>query len=155
MDFIEIKLEGAWDIILLIGTLIAIITSGNLVIKFIRSLLQKNTETNKLDTIKIVQQQVDLLESQIQSLTTEIKRLFTSGEESRLHKIELMKTNLALYDTVDKLKRENKDLNIQNELLQEQNVLLTEQIKELKTSKELLKKELDLLKNENLKLKKP
>ena len=160
MNWIEIKIDGAWDIVLLIGFLIAIMTSGNFVISYIRSLLENKTETNKLTTMQIVQKQIDILESQINSLTDQVKRLLNTNEETKLHKIELMKNNVILHDQINKLKEDHKssiellkDLTEQNNLLKQQNELLIEQIKELKSSKEFLKKEIQLLKNENNTLK--
>lgn len=156
MDWIEIKLDGAWDIIWLTLLVIAIITSSSFLISFVRSFLTKKTEINKLDTIKVVKQQVDLLEEQIHSLTNQVQLLYNTNEETRLHKIELMKANVIIQDNINKLVKDNHDLSKQIDLLEEQNVLLTEQIKELKLSKEFLKKEITLLKSENnaLKIKK-
>lgn len=160
MDWIEIKIDGAWDVIWLVGSLIAIMTSGNYVVAWIRSNLQKKTEANKLDTIKVVKQQIDILEEQFQSLTIQFKSLFSTNEETKLHKIELMKSNVILQEQVNKLKKENlncaellKDFEVQNTLLKEQNLLLSEQVKELRQTKEVLKKDLRLVREENEKLK--
>lgn len=145
MDFIEIKLEGAWDIIWLALFVLALLTSSGLLITWIRSLITKKTEKNKLDTIKVVQQQVDLLEDQIQSLTKETDRLFSISEETRLHKIALMKQNILLQEELKSLKEEVN-------LLREQNILLNKRIDQMKVTKEMLTKQLKKLEEENLKL---